>query len=437
MSVTFHGAHLAGASALATSLQLGAASAASLDPAIGVIDGSESSYAPAKAPLFFSEDGSGGGNSSMTMPGPLAQSIDRPQTDTPTLDSDADRPAVSKLEGTEEAKAIIGLVEGDNLTAIDRKLSQFTSSIRHTFEVREGQDNVMERLVAYHRAFDALDPLLDYEDSNIVHSAIQYISKDLMSSDLADAIYPGSQMTYRGRFLKRASDAWNLGGDPSARKVTPMVKLVRSLGTDRNAIPESPILRLDKIVVSENAADFEALIKAISDESTSHDVDRSKSAAFAFVLSARLIEDPSRLEELTNTFLDQVEWASSRFRDAANYWIPMGAISDTGNLIDEPAMYTKFIETIAAKYIDLIDLVGPPIAVPAIFQLAAHLQHEERIEELVALVQKDYKSYNVMEAFRYLKVPNYILSYEWKFTTAELAILTKAAEVLKIEPWAG
>ena len=56
MVVTLHGAHLAGASALANSLQLGATRASSLDPAIGIVDGCESSYAPSRGPLFFSED---------------------------------------------------------------------------------------------------------------------------------------------------------------------------------------------------------------------------------------------------------------------------------------------------------------------------------------------------------------------------------------------
>lgn len=60
MSVIANGAHLFGASALANSLQLGAANVASLDPASSFASGCESSYSLARGPLFFSQGGGGG-----------------------------------------------------------------------------------------------------------------------------------------------------------------------------------------------------------------------------------------------------------------------------------------------------------------------------------------------------------------------------------------
>lgn len=64
MSVIANGAHLFGASALANSLQLGAANVASLDPASAFASGCESSYSLARGPLSFSQGGGGDGGSS-------------------------------------------------------------------------------------------------------------------------------------------------------------------------------------------------------------------------------------------------------------------------------------------------------------------------------------------------------------------------------------
>jgi hypothetical protein len=419
MVVTIHGAHLAGASALVNSLQLGAASTGSLDPASCYAEECESSYTHAKAPLSFSKGGGGGGSSSMTMPGPLSHNIDRPRTDTPTLDADADRTTGRRLD---EVKELIGLRDGDNAMTMYRKFSEFNADIMEKLELYEGQETMMEHLDQYHRAFDCFDTLLDDENADIAFHAAHFISKTLMTCELSEAIYPGLQMTYRGRFLKRARGAWNRGIIPVTEKITPMVRLIWSLGTNRSAIPEAGITKLNDIAVSRDKDEFSSLVDAISKEATSDNVDRSTSAAFAFVLSARLIEDPSRLEELTKAFLDHVGWSAVLYRDKANYWIPMGAINDTGNLIDNPSMYTAFINFVApCIYGDFV---------PPLFHLAGylHVRNEERLEELVTLVHNDLiKGYLLkMNAENKLK-------HKWKFTLAERAIVRKAADILKLE----
>jgi hypothetical protein len=429
MVVMSNGAHLSGAPTLFPSLQLGAASIGSLDPAIGVIDGCESSYAPAKAPLSFSE-GSGGGGSN-TIPGTPIHSINDE--------------ARSSLE---DALEDLGLYDDDRLYS--NFFSFFSDYVlaSDTFRWKkysDAQKNINERLRAYHRTFETLDALLDDKDSNVVCHAIRHMSQTLMTSELAGAIYPGSQMTYRGRVFKRSTEAWNRGRPTPSEEPTPMMELIRSLGTDRNAIPQSPIQELNQIVNSDDDDYFDSLIKGITDESMSFDEARSTSAAFAFVLSARLLKSIDRLESLVFGFIHYTVWNTSLFRDNASYWIPMGAIADAGNLIDDPAMYTEFISDILLRHIDNDYVFSPPFkerslkvndkiinslssfAVPAIFHLAANLHDKSRIEELVRAVHKDF-SYRAS-----LKnIIKHIRKYEWKFTVAEQAIAAKAVEVLKL-----
>jgi hypothetical protein len=348
----------------------------------------------------------------MTIPGPLAHSADNltfDRNDNPKLD---------------EAKEMLGLQDKHTSIAIARRLSILAAYDKSKFEDRDDEGFTMEARDDYHRFFMLCDALLDDGNPDISLQSMLTISQNLMTSGLADAIYPESQMTYRGRFFKRATELWHRGIIAAAKKTTPMVELVRSLGTDRNAIPESPILRLNEIAVSEEEANFKALIEAISAESMSFDEVRSRSAAFAFILSARLVEDPSRMTTLTKAFLGNVNMTSSMFRDKVNYWIPMGAINDAGNLIDEPAMYTKFVECIMNWPINY----DSAFAVPAIFHLATHLQDEERIEELLRL------SYDMpMLGAQFYKIIGHIQKHEWNFTVAEQAIAGKAAQVLKLQ----
>jgi len=410
MAFISNGAHLAGAPALFPSLQLGAASIGSLDPAIGILDGCESSYAPARGPLFFSKEG--GGGSSNTLPG------------TPVLriGSEANRTL-------DESKNAIGIEPNDNSLTIDKKLTNFIELKGGRFDAMAGSERIMvENIDYYQSTFETLYALLDDENPDIVVNAIRHMSEYMTASDMGYDICPGSQTTYRGRFLRKASEAWNRGnvavGDRST--TTPLVELVRSLGTDRNALPEPSIRRLMNIALSEDTDNFMALVEAISSESTSDDEDRSTSAAFAFVISAMFLETPSRLNDLTLLYLVNLLWNSSMLRDNANYWIPMRAVADAADLIDDETMFKEYIKAVidSNHYID----PGGAYAVPAIFHLAANLQDESHIKTV-----SDFIDSNERLKTRLKKFLDKILNDDSKFILAEQAIATKAAEVLKLK----
>ena len=429
-----NGARPFGAPALGNSLQLGAASIGSLDPATGVVGGPKSSYALAKGPLFFSQDGGGGGDGdrARTIPGALHQHLERPDTDTPVDKEFIVRPPRPELD---EVKELMGLKGTKNPIVIDRKLSEFSSRLIWEAGEDENDGSMMNRLDKYHRAYNCFDVLLDDSNADIVLHAARYMSQTVMTSEIADARYPGSNMTYKGKFFRKLMEMSKRHAVESPEETTPMAELVRSLGTDINELPDLPTQRLFEIIESEDRADFVALVKAISAEAASFDATRSASAAIAFVMSARLIEDPLRQEKLTNSFLGSVELNAALFRDVTNYWTPMAAISDTASILllhdvgekldlDRQTMYMNFVQTIIARGIDY----HSAFAVPAVFHLAAKLEDEERVEELPILARE-----RLMYAWVFLQeVMEHIRGNEWKFTRGELAIADKGAQRLKI-----